>query len=724
MTQPFLVCLLPARNAEEDLPEFLACVEQFCDAIVALDDGSTDGTGEILRAHPLVKTVLRNERRENYRDWNDAENRNKLLAAAHRLDPEWIISLDADERLDARDASSIRPFLETDGLPGCAFGFRHVPMKEDHSHFMPTYDWVYRLFSTGPRQMFRPQKLHFAPIPTNIPQSRWFKTTLRIQHLGEMTAERRLDRFAKYLEADPKRTYQADYQRVLASPSRQQLRRWQSRPEGVPVLMADVQAASIAESLMDDNQKPIALSVIVIAQNDEATIAASIGAIVDQECPDPFEVIVVTSGTDRTAEIVRSGFPDVTIVELPKPALPGEARNAGLRIARGTYVTFPGSHVQLKPGSLARRLRAHRRGYAMVTGVTENGTLTPPGWASYFLDHADGLPGQAPAQLNGPPAHCSYARQPLLEVGGFPEGVRTAEDTAVNRDLVRRGYVAYRDPGIRFVHRSPCTTWRRLVRHHFGRGQGWGRMLVARHEESGHLLSGEVIRQRLTQHIPERLRRISAGVATATPDLQEEYQRVQAGILLGAIASWVGMWTEILRPAPGKMAVLTGRPRQTLLIVSIGEVTAVHLAHLDRTREQVTVKSLPATLPVVLDSGEVTSVNDLVSLHSTHESLAGENPQLIETLLSQMRASFVGKGIECVVGARGALSDVLPGLSGNLEVNTQRNGRDALQRWGSLVRSIRSNQVASSMDGWTLLGALRALRKSSMAISGSDCARR
>ena len=140
MARPFLVCLLPARNAERDLPGFLSCVEHFCDAIVALDDGSTDGTGGILGEHPLVTTVLRNEKRETYREWNDAENRNRLLVAAHSLDPEWMISLDADERLDWRDASSLRPFLESDALPGCAYGFRHVPMRNDSEHFLPKYD--------------------------------------------------------------------------------------------------------------------------------------------------------------------------------------------------------------------------------------------------------------------------------------------------------------------------------------------------------------------------------------------------------------------------------------------------------------------------------------------------------------------------------------------------------------------------------------------------------
>src|SRR5690606_38453550 len=76
--RPLLVTLLPARNAAADLPGYLENVARFSDAVVALDDGSTDDTFDVLAAHPLVKILLRNPRREDYRGWDDAANRNRL----------------------------------------------------------------------------------------------------------------------------------------------------------------------------------------------------------------------------------------------------------------------------------------------------------------------------------------------------------------------------------------------------------------------------------------------------------------------------------------------------------------------------------------------------------------------------------------------------------------------------------------------------------------------
>jgi glycosyltransferase involved in cell wall biosynthesis len=117
----------------------------------------------------------------------------------------------------------------------------------------------------------------------------------------------------------------------------------------MPVLLA---AAGAEQEVTPPGDAPV-LSVIIIAQNDETTIARSVAAVVNQECPEPFEVIVVTSGQDRTAAIVREHFPSVTLVDLPRPALPGEARNAGLRLADTPLVLCLDADDRLAPGALA-----------------------------------------------------------------------------------------------------------------------------------------------------------------------------------------------------------------------------------------------------------------------------------------------------------------------------------------------------------------------------------
>lgn len=533
-----VVSLLPARDAEADLPGHLASVARFADLVVALDDGSTDGTRQLLEDHPLVHTVLTNPRREGYAGWDDSANRSRLLAAAQELSPSWVMSLDADELLPDDDADALRAFLAEGADPDDAYLFPVLRMVEDLRHFDGPPLWVGRLFAPRPEHRFPTDRLHFVPLPTAIPPERWHRTTFRIQHRGSQTPERRRARFAKYREADPDRRWQPSYDHLLDAP--RGARPWPARGPHLP----PVAHQPVPDPLPSIAGEP-AISVVVIARDDEARIRGAVGAAVAQELDEPFEVILVTSGTDRTAAVARQAFPTVTVIELPRPALPGEARNAGLRVARGRYVTFPGSHIELAPGSLAARLAAHRRGWPLVTETLHNGTRTRSGWASYFLDNAGLLPDRPSSAFEGPPPRCSYRRELLDEVGGFPEDRRTGEDSVVNEELFGRGYGAYRTQDAVAVHHSPCRGPGVLVVHHFQRGRGRGRMLAEAHAV-GELDGRSLVRATL-RWLPGRLRWTHREVARWGGPLRPHYWASLPLVVLGATAAWAGCWYELAR---------------------------------------------------------------------------------------------------------------------------------------------------------------------------------
>jgi glycosyltransferase involved in cell wall biosynthesis len=546
---------LPVRNGELDLPGYFESVSRFADAIVALDDGSTDRSRELLDANPLVKIVLDNPRREDYVGWDDSDNRNRLLAAAAQLDPEWILSLDVDERIAADDATALRDFLESDALSGCAYGFQIFRMREDLEHYDREGLWVYRLFALENGQRFPDLRLHFVPIPTGIPRSLWLQTTIRIQHLASLTEERRQVRFDKYRQADPNNEFQHSYRDLITAGD--DIALWQPRQPGTPILAVDQDEVAVATedaehpSLDEIRDRP-AISAIVISRDDGERILRSVASVAGQICAWPFEVIVVTSGSGSAGAIVRERFPDVTVIELPGPALPGAARNAGLRRARGEYITFPGSHVELPPGSLEARLRAHDLGYSMVTGTTLNGTRSRAGWASYFLDHSAVLPGLPSIELKGAPAHCSYRRSALMSVGGFPENLRAGEDTVVNQELARRGHLAYRAADVQFVHHSRCRTPWQLLRHHFVRGRGFGRILRDRDGIHSRQLVGQRGRQLLRQQTVRRIRNTKSNVRTGGDTvLNAEFRKAYPLIVAGAFAACAGTFYELLRGTPG-----------------------------------------------------------------------------------------------------------------------------------------------------------------------------
>lgn len=285
------------------------------------------------------------------------------------------------------------------------------------------------------------------------------------------------------------------------------------------------------------------ISVVVISQNNASTISRTLGSIVSQDCPEPFEVILVDSGSDGTAELVKATFPEVVVVSLGNPALPGKARNAGLKIARGVHVSFPGSHTELPPGSLAARMEAHRKGYAMVTGSILNGTDTVAGWASYFIDHSTSLPARPSGPLNSPPNSCSYHRRVLVQCGLFPEDRRAGEDTIVNQRLWDAGHRAYRDQRIMLTHITRCRTPSRLTRHHFMRGRAWGRILSER---------GRSIDE-LDGYLNARLSLVDDCVKKWGRDVADQYHVVKPIIKLGVAAAWLGAYSEFARAVGNKV---------------------------------------------------------------------------------------------------------------------------------------------------------------------------
>jgi glycosyltransferase involved in cell wall biosynthesis len=534
-----IVCLLPARNAAELLPGYLESATLFADAVVALDDGSTDDTGPLLRAHPLVHIVLTNRRREGYIGWHDGANRSRLLAAAAELDPEWVFSLDADERLDAGDAAALRAFVRGDAVAGFAYGFQCYRMLEGET-YDPAYEYVYRLFHFRPGQRLPDARFGAAPVPIDMPEGARVETTLRIKHYGEVGTMGRSARRAMFVEADPDgefRHYRESWRELGPGPHP----RWLPRPEGLPVLRLSAAQEDDLEGMLAelDLGGPVLSVVVIVSAEEFDEMTAVLAAVLAQECETPTEVLTMAMGPD-VAEDVAAAHPDIRVVEVDPASSPGAVRNVALAEARGDYVLFLDAPAELAAGALTGIAKAHDAGYSMVAATVRTDEPSAAGWAAYFLDHAGALPGGAEGELAVPPAQCSFAREALIMIGGFDEWTDEGVEALAADRLSRRGHGAVRTSLVTVDHRARLSSPRELLSQRFDLGRAIGRD-AGRAGGAGPPQIGTLVRSGRYRLALAR-RELQGAPAEA-----DAYRRVAPLVLGGLVATWAGACYEQLR---------------------------------------------------------------------------------------------------------------------------------------------------------------------------------
>lgn len=216
-----------------------------------------------------------------------------------------------------------------------------------------------------------------------------------------------------------------------------------------------------------------AFTVVIMGYRNEPTIVASVASVLAQHAPEPFEVVVVTSGGDRSAARVREAFPELPVLDVPHRLLPGGARNAGTEIARGEHVAFLAADCVAEPGWLVARLRAHRARHPVVSGAVANADPQRPwGWAALYLFYHDRLAGRpaGPVAWPDPAAHgLSFERDLLRTLGPFDATLGVGEDSAMARTLAERGIPVWFEPAARIAHRGPAST-RALLADLYRRG--------------------------------------------------------------------------------------------------------------------------------------------------------------------------------------------------------------------------------------------------------------
>lgn len=225
-----------------------------------------------------------------------------------------------------------------------------------------------------------------------------------------------------------------------------------------------------------DEERPH-LSVVIASYNAAATIERCLRSLEQQEATVPFEVVVVDSSTDGTADLVARRFPRVRLLRERRRRFPGDARNVGVAHVRADVIAFTDADCFVAPTWVARVLEAHARWPdPVIGGAVENGNPdSTVGWAYYLFEFNRWLPCGAARVLPDIPTTCLTVKRWLLdEVGPFVEGTYSS-DTVFNWRAAALGHRPLFVPDIRVSHVNP-TGVRELLRRKTFHGRCFARL--------------------------------------------------------------------------------------------------------------------------------------------------------------------------------------------------------------------------------------------------------
>jgi glycosyltransferase involved in cell wall biosynthesis len=216
-----LIALLQARNEQRFLPGWLENVTPSVDEIIALDDGSTDATREILRAHPKVLEVLDNPPGQ---PWDERGNQMALIQAGRRHGAGWFLCIDADERLEQGFAAQVGNLLQAADADNIhVYSFQLRELWGDRRHYRSDGEWNskarYRMFRNNPtHRRFDPRPIHRFWPPFELTSN--FATCgrhseLNLYHLRMIAPIDRTGRVTRYEQLDPQHLYEPSGYRYL-----------------------------------------------------------------------------------------------------------------------------------------------------------------------------------------------------------------------------------------------------------------------------------------------------------------------------------------------------------------------------------------------------------------------------------------------------------------------------------------------------------------------------
>jgi glycosyltransferase involved in cell wall biosynthesis len=250
--------------------------------------------------------------------------------------------------------------------------------------------------------------------------------------------------------------------------------------------------------IQTSSQETPMISIIIPVRNEENHIAHLLDTLLEQECPPPFEIIVVDGlSTDRTVEIVQEyseSDPRIHYLSNPRQIAPA-ALNIGINASSGEIILrLDGHWLTGSRDYLAKIVAAFRRfpeadclgGRSERKTDGEKGKLIELARSS-LLGGGISLRNYSMEEgiINQENIAYIWTRRVFDRVGLFDERFIRNQDNEFNLRTLEAGFKTLYSPEIIFIYHVPAT-YKKLYRQLFGFA-AYIPMMIIKHHRMMHL---------------------------------------------------------------------------------------------------------------------------------------------------------------------------------------------------------------------------------------------